>query len=309
MESASNWQPFTLRPDDFSVAPNLSGLCQVGAVAARLLERHKAVRFSGFSVAPDEFGPAAECLLPHRLSYTHGNTPRSHLGDNIYTSTEYAADQPISMHSELSYTHRWPRLLLFYCARPARAGGATCLADTTDWLSRIDPEVRLAFAGGLRYTQNLHDGAGLGKSWQDTFETDDPATVESFLAESGAEWSWTRTGLTISQVRPSTIRHPGSGAEVWFNQVDQWHTAGLPGDVRAALLDLLGEDELPQHATFPDGAAIPDDYVLHVRDEGWRGARDIDWQPGELLLVDNVAAAHARRPYAGSRRVLVAMSN
>ena len=60
--------------------------------------------------------------------------------------------------------------------------------------------------------------------------------------------------------------------------------------------------------TFADGTPIPDAYVAHVRDNGLAAAVDVNWYAGDLLLIDNVAVAHGRRPYTGPRRVLVAMS-
>ena len=33
------------------------------------------------------------------------------------------------------------------------------------------------------------------------------------------------------------------------------------------------------------------------------------WQPGDLMLVDNVRTAHSREPFEGPREVLVAMAD
>jgi alpha-ketoglutarate-dependent taurine dioxygenase len=38
-------------------------------------------------------------------------------------------------------------------------------------------------------------------------------------------------------------------------------------------------------------------------------SRESDWQVGDVLLIDNVAVAHGRRPFTGDRRILVAMSD
>lgn len=55
-----------------------------------------------------------------------------------------------------------------------------------------------------------------------------------------------------------------------------------------------------------------DAVAARIRRSGleWVGSSpyDVNWQSGDVLLVDNVLAAHARRPYAGVRRVLVATS-
>ncbi|MEU6709043.1 TauD/TfdA family dioxygenase, partial [Streptomyces wuyuanensis] len=33
------------------------------------------------------------------------------------------------------------------------------------------------------------------------------------------------------------------------------------------------------------------------------------WQPGDLMLVDNIRTAHSREPYDGPREILVGMAD
>jgi len=300
------WQPHEIRAGE---AGPLHELLADRDRVDGLLAEHGALVLRGFGVTEDSLDPVLDGLLPDRLAYVHGNSPRTKVGGNVYTSTEYPPEFTISMHSELSYAHTWPSRLLFFCAVAAESGGATPVADNSRWLAALDPEVRAAFRGGVRYTQNLHGGLGLGRSWQRTFETGDRAAVDAFLAGAPAEWTWLPDGgLRVSQVRPSTTVHPGTGEEVWFNQADQWHPATLGDELAAELAELLPPEELPQSVTFADGAPIPAEYVLHVREQGLNCAVDVAWRPGDVMVVDNVRAAHGRRPFSGARRVLVAMS-
>ncbi|WP_245881737.1 TauD/TfdA family dioxygenase [Streptomyces milbemycinicus] len=274
-----------------------------------LLVKEKALVFRGFGITAESYDEVTTALLPRRLAYIHGNSPRTKVGQNVYTSTEYPPEFTISMHNEMSYAHTWPSRLLFFCEQAPTSGGATPVVDGQLWLESIDPEIRDAFAGGVRYIQNLHDGYGLGKSWQATFETEDPAEVEAFLDKAGADWKWKGDGtLWISQLRPATTQHPVTDTEVWFNQADQFHIAGLGDDARE-MAELLSEDEMPQAVTFADGSPIPAEYITHIQETGLRLAVDVDWQAGSLLLIDNVLVGHGRRPFAGPRRVLVAMSD
>jgi alpha-ketoglutarate-dependent taurine dioxygenase len=306
------WRPLEIGPADLGVAPDVEALTEYLADTARiddLLTARKALVFRGFRIPRERLESVMDLVLPHRLAYVHGNSPRTKVGDNVYTSTEYPAAFTISMHNELSYAATWPRRLMFYCDLAPATGGATPVVDGEAWLAALDDEVREAFAGGLRYSQNLHGGRGLGKSWIDTFETDDRDAVEAHLSAAGAEWSWQRGGtLRVSQRRRSTLRLR-SGAEVWFNQADQWHPASLGDETAAALAKLLPQDELPQFVTFADGSPIPAEYVLQVRDRGLACAVDVDWHRGDVLLIDNELVGHGRRPFTGDRRVLVAMTD
>ncbi|MFV2114038.1 TauD/TfdA family dioxygenase [Micromonospora sp. LOL_025] len=311
MNEHASWKPLEITPESAGCAPSAEGL--VGHLReldlAAVLTAEKALVFRGFGVRPETLDPVMDLLLPRRLAYVHGNSPRTKVGRNVYTSTEYPARYTISMHNELSYAARWPARLLFFCQIAAETGGATPVVDAALWLDSLDPQLRADFAGGLRYQQNLHDGLGLGKSWRETFETDSRDEVEEFLADAGATWEWTADGLRVIQLRPATLRHPVTRAEVWFNQADQWHPAGLDDDIARVMTQVMGPDELPQSVTFADGSPIPDEYVTQIRDRGLEAAVDVDWRVGDLLLIDNVLTAHGRRPYTGDRRVLVAMSD
>lgn len=308
---APSWQPRELTPDSGSVSASPAGLVDLLNLVdlTDLLVKEKALVFRGFGITAESYDEVATALLPRRLAYIHGNSPRTKVGQNVYTSTEYPPEFTISMHNEMSYAHTWPSRLLFFCEQAPTSGGATPVVDGQLWLESIDPEIQDAFAGGVRYIQNLHDGYGLGKSWQATFETEDPAEVEAFLDKAGADWKWKGDGtLWISQLRPATTRHPVTDTEVWFNQADQFHIAGLGDDARE-MAELLSEDEMPQSVTFADGSPIPAEYITHIQEIGLRLAVDVDWQAGSLLLIDNVLVGHGRRPFAGPRRVLVAMSD
>jgi alpha-ketoglutarate-dependent taurine dioxygenase len=307
-----SWQPREIDPTKAGVPASADGLVEYlsGLDVGRDLTESRALVFRGFGVTEDELDPVMDLLLPNRLAYLHGNSPRTKVGRNVYTSTEYPGELTITMHGELSYAHAWPSRLLFYCALQPETGGATPVVDAALWLESLDPEVRAAFAEGVCYTQNLHDGAGLGKSWQQTFETEDRDEVERFLSETKATFHWQPDGtLRISQIRPATARHPVTGTEVWFSQADQWHPAGLGDETAAELALVLPPEELPQSVTFADGSEIPAGYVIQIRDRGLAGAVDVDWRTGDLMLIDNLLVAHGRRPFTGRRRVLVAMTD
>jgi hypothetical protein len=308
LNAAASWRPREITPGDVDVEP--SGLLTYlqGINLDMLLLQEKALIFRGFKLTSDTYDDTCAALLPHRLPYVHGNSPRTKVGHNIYTSTEYPAEELIWMHSEMSYSSTWPSRIMFICDRASTTGGATPVVDTQVWLQSIDEEVRAAFAPGLRYVQNMHAGAGFGKSWQVTFETGDRESVGAWLDGADADWAWKPDGgLRISQVRPATLRHPVTGTDHWFNQADQFHLAGMATDA-AMIAALVPEDLLPQSVSFADGSPIPGAFISHIQETGLSLSSDTDWQVGDVLLIDNVAVAHGRRPFTGDRRILVAMS-
>jgi alpha-ketoglutarate-dependent taurine dioxygenase len=245
------------------------------------------------------------------LDYRHGNSPRRVLADGIYSSTEYPSKYEISLHSELSFAASWPSRLYFCCRQPAAEGGETCLSDAAALLNELSSSVRDEFVNrGVLYRQSLHGGVGLGKSWQETYLTDNPDEVARYLDSQDVRFEWLPGNhLRTYQIRPATRKHQKQNFDVWFNQADQWHLTNLPPDDALALREIV-EDEysLPLSVSYGDGTTIPAAALNEIRAVAQRNAVDVPWERGDLLVVDNMAALHGRRSFTGNRQVLLAMS-
>ena len=277
-----------------------------GATRAAL-QRYGAVLFRGFGVdSPEALGALVTAMDRTAAEYRYGSTPRTHLGSGVYTSTDYPADQAIPMHNEQSYAHHWPSLLLFACAQPARARGATPLADSRRVRERISPATRELFAGGVRYLRNY---GRLGLPWPEVFGTEDRTEIGRFCADAGIDWEWLdEDRLRTVQLLPAERTHPITGERVWFNQAHLFHVSALPAELAAALLDGGAEEDLPRHAYLADGSPIPAAALDEIRAAYDAETTRFDWAAGDVLIVDNLLAAHAREPFDGPRRILVAMT-
>jgi alpha-ketoglutarate-dependent taurine dioxygenase len=280
--------------------------------ADELLMRHGAVVFRGLGIASaSDFHDAVARFGEPFTEYLYGNSPRRSVHEGVWTSTDYPAEYDISLHNELSQAYRWPDRLFFCCLVAPPTGGETPVSDGRAMLARMDPGVRERFSRhGVAYLQNLHGGYGLGRSWQDSYETGDAAKVEEYLRVAGIEFRWTDDeDLRIRQVRPATRMHPATGEEVWFNQADQFHISSLrPSEAEALLALVSSAEELPLSATFGDGTQIPLDDLAHVRDVAAGNECVFCWMAGDILMIDNMLVMHGRHAYAGPRQVLVAMT-
>ncbi len=274
------------------------------------LLRYGGLLLRGFDVhSAQDFERTCRAVDPGLLNYAGGDSPREAITGKVYTSTEYPAHLEIPLHNEMSYRQSWPRKLFFFCEQAARQGGATNIADSRRILQAVDPEVRQRFAEkGVAYIQNLHDGWGFGKSWQETFETGDRDAVEQHCRDNGIEFRWTDKGLWTRSICPGVIEHPVTRETVWFNQADLWHVSSRGQAYQEKMLKVLGEDALPSHASFGDGTPISNEELDDVR-RAYRATEIVNpWQQGDMLMLDNVLAAHGRKPFDGPRRVLVAMA-
>lgn len=273
-----------------------------------LLAAEGRVLFRGFALGdPAGFRRAMAAVSDRFVDYVYGSTPRTPVSGDVYTSTEYPAEQSIPLHNEMAYSRRWPLRIWFACLRPAAQGGETPLAESARVLAALDPAlVRLFEERKVRYTRRY--GPGLDLSWQRTFGTDDPGEVDRACRSRDIDAAWLPDGtLVTTQVCAAVAHYPASGERLWFNQAHLFHRSSLGADL-AALLERHGGG-LPRDATFGDGAPIPDTVLDEIRAAYGANEQRFGWQAGDALLLDNMRWAHGRRPFGGQRRVLVGMTD
>jgi hypothetical protein len=195
----------------------------------------------------------------------------------------------------------------FACMQAAEEGGATPLLDCRAVCQEIDPSVFEQFATkGLTYIRNFLPG--LDVPWQDFFHTDDRAVVEEACRHDHMECEWVRDGgLRVRQNCNAVVRHPKTGETVFFNQVQLHHDYCLGADNRKSLLSLFAEEDLPRRVTFGDGTPISDAIMEHLGEVYERMAVRNLWQAGDIIFLDNMITAHARDPFKGARKIVVAM--
>jgi len=244
------------------------------------------------------------------FDYVDGNSPRTKLSADVYTSTEYPKEFRISMHSELSYSNRWPGILFFFCKTPAEEGGETPLVDCRKILQQLDPELVDKFEKyGVKYTRYLSGTKGMGKTWMDTFETYDKQELEKYCRANDMEYSWEGNNLCLSQQGPGVAKHPVTQEKVWFNQANQFHPSGLPEDVYRGLklIHSKNRHRFPQYAFFGNGEEIPEKYLWEITETHFEHAVKFQWENGDVLMLDNMLMAHGRMPFKGERKILVSM--
>jgi alpha-ketoglutarate-dependent taurine dioxygenase len=212
----------------------------------------------------------------------------------------------ILFHNESSHLATWPLRQFFFCVTPAPDRGETPLLDCREVYDALDPELRDQFESkGLMYVRNFSEGIDV--PWQEFFKTDSKAEVEKTCADAGMSCEWTEGGLRISQVAPAVTTHPRTGEKLFFNQVQLHHVSCLDDETRTALRQLFADEDLPRNVYFGDGTPIPDEVIDRIGELYEELCVEFPWQKGDLIAVDNMLVAHARRPFSGPRKLLVAM--
>jgi alpha-ketoglutarate-dependent taurine dioxygenase len=235
--------------------------------------------------------------------------PRRRYAQGVYSTSKWPPNQPMCMHHELSYAAEVPSLMLFACLVAPTGGGATPIADAATVLEALPADlVARVEREGWILVRNYNDE--IGASLADAFSTDDRAAVENYCAANAIRFEWQESGgLRTWQRRSAVVSHPLTGQRCWFNQIAFLNEWTLAPELREYLVDVYGADGLPFHTRFGNGDPVDAD-VVHVINETYEvhTVRE-QWQPGDLLVVDNVRAAHGREPFEGPREVVVAMAD
>lgn len=307
------WHPE--RPLPLVIEPAVAGVDLVewaarhrDALEQKVLQ-HGAILFRGFTCKTVErFEQTIASLSPGALEYMFRASPRTRVGGNIYTSTDYPADQKIFPHNEHSYSPRFPLRLFFYCHQPSETGGETPIGSTREVLRHIRPEIREKFRQKrVLYVRNYGDGFGL--PWQTVFQTEDRGEVASYCASVGIQIEWKPDNrLRTTQVGPAIVRHPRTGEEVWFNHATFFHVSTLPPDVRGSLTASFVDDELPTNTFYGDGSPIEPEVLEELRGAYLSSLVKFLWQQGDILFIDNMLCVHGRESYGGKRAILTGMA-
>jgi alpha-ketoglutarate-dependent taurine dioxygenase len=235
--------------------------------------------------------------------------PRQTYAEGVYSSTKWQANQQMCMHHELSYTLHFPGTMMFACLVAPPQGGATVVADSPTVLNSLPRPLVDRFAReGWMLTRTY--GEEIGADWTESFGTDNRGAVESYCRANGIEFAWQADGgLRTRQRRSAIVRHPVTGKPSWFNQIAFLNQWTLADDVREYLVEVYGEDGLPFNTRFGNGDPIGKDVVDLINGINEANTAREAWQPGDLMLVDNIRTAHGRDPYTGNREVLVGMTD
>lgn len=273
------------------------------------LWQHGGILFRNFAVqGASDLEQLIQTVSGELLDYSYRSTPRNQVKGNIYTSTEYPADQSIPLHNEMSYASHWPLKIWFACLQVAATGGATPITDSRKVFARLAPEIKDRFTQKqVMYVRNY--GEGLDLHWQDVFQTTSKAAVEAYCRRTGIEFEWLGTEQLRTRACCQAIAaHPHTGDLVWFNQAHLFHISSLQPEVQQFLLTTYGEENLPRNTYYGDGSVIETSVLDEIRAVYEQESVIFSWQQGDILMLDNMLTAHGRTPFVGSRKVIVGMA-
>jgi alpha-ketoglutarate-dependent taurine dioxygenase len=278
-----------------------------------LLIQHRALLFRGFDInTVERFEAFVEASSDGKLlEYVDRTTPRHSEGgksDRVYISTIYPAEHSINPHNEGTYWTQWAQKLYFCCLAAPEQGGETPIFDVHNVYKRLNPAITQRFAEKKwMLVRNYNEGFGL--PWQEVFQVRSRAELEAYCESHAIRYEWIGDEhLRTYSVRQAIHHHPLTGDPLWFNHAAFYHYTTLDPSMRALLLEEFGQEGLPYNTWYGDGTPIEPEVIEAIRQAYLAEKVKYRWQVGDAALLDNMYIAHAREPYTGSRRVVVAMT-
>lgn len=269
----------------------------VGAVLFRGFNIDSAEKLDEVVVAYGEPGFTYENSL--------SNAVRINLTPRVFTANEAPPDVTIFMHHEMAQTPIYPSKLFFGCLLAPESGGATpiCRSDwVLDRLKTEQPELVKAFRDkGVIYTNIMptepDPKSGQGRSWKDTLSVTTKKSAEARLKELGYDWKWQAdNALKVTTPRLEAIREIGNGDESFFNQLI------------AAFRGWKDERNDPRKSVrHGDGTDIDVEALNRAIEIADELTYDLNWEAGDVVLIDNFRVMHGRKPYTGQRKVVASL--
>lgn len=270
---------------------------QIGAVLFRGFNIDSAEKLDAVVTAYGEPGFTYEKSL--------SNAVRVNLTPRVFTANEAPPDVSIYLHHEMAQTPLYPSKLFFGCLVAPESGGATpiCRSDRVlDQLKNEHPDLVKAFREkGVTYQHIMpaepDPESGQGRSWKDTLSVERKKHAEARLAEMNYKWDWQEDdSLLVQTPRLDAIRDLGNGEESFFNQL----IAAFRGweDAR---------NDPSKSVRHGDGSEIDVAGLTRAIEIADELTYDLNWQAGDVVLIDNFRVMHGRRPYTGQRRVVASL--
>ncbi|MGH0030732.1 MAG: TauD/TfdA family dioxygenase [Myxococcota bacterium] len=273
------------------------------------LAREGAVLLRGLPLATaDDFDAVVRVFDRPNFAYRESlsNAVRVERTERVFTANEAPPEAVIRLHHELAQTPRHPARLYFFCEKPAEEGGATplCRSDRLyEAIARERPDfARDCATHGLLYRLVMPPaddaGSGQGRSWRSTFATETREGAEARMRRLGYAWEWL-PGDCLSATTPvlPAVRTLPDGRKAFFNQLIA--TLGWS--------DARNEDA--RSVTLGNGRPLDAEALRWAGEQAEALCVDLQWQRGDVALVDNFRVMHGRRSFCGTRRVLASLAD
>lgn len=226
----------------------------------------------------------------------------------VMTATGQRQDFPLPLHGELYYFKRPPRMICFYCERPAAEGGETTIGDGAEIMAAFPaPTADLLRRRRICYQRHLD-----ASEWPTAFQTDSRGEVEAVCRDNEFSVEWGGDGSLVTSYRCPAFVVGADGREIFINDllpVALGEEVIRSGRIAAIAPEMQGKPP-SLVVRWEDGSPIEPEVIQSILKVSSKLEIPVPAAEGDMLLVDNTRVMHGRRGSTDpNRRVLVRMGS
>jgi hypothetical protein len=247
------------------------------AMILDLYKRHGAILLRGFGVDVAHFAAFAKQFCKTAVvNESPGRTPID-AAANVFSVD--AGNGAFALHPELSREPWKPDVAFFGCMVAPRSGGRTTICDGVALVREMPEAVRRGLEG-RRLLYIKPTWPSLLDYW---FGTPTPTDAQLAAPPPGCPYYFRRypdRGILRVFSRPALHKPMFADAPAFGN----------------FLLFARFNHGRGDHPVLDDGQMVPEQWLQAIKATGDRLSAEVEWDPGDLLMLDNTRFLHGRTP-------------
>jgi alpha-ketoglutarate-dependent taurine dioxygenase len=274
-----------------------------------LFQQYRTLYFKGWNFTLEDFQEFSKKMSGNFSSYEGGGFRFKALDREFVssdkttmTTTGHTQGFAIPLHGEMHYMGTPPPLIWFYCKTPGQNTGQTTVCDGYKLAQLLPENVKMFFADKkIKYSRFLPDG-----SWQSSFLTEDTEKAMEICRQQKVAFTYDdekKEFQTEYMVSPFPDRGYIQGPKFISNMLNiaavEW--AFESGWVKKNFDSDLGE-RCPMIVRMEDGSRIPAEILEEIRTIADSITINIEWEAGEVVMIDNLSVMHGRRESLNQER-------
>lgn len=246
-----------------------------------LFRSHGLLLFKRFEADVEIFTRFSNELSTNFIDYTGGVFKRRVINsDSTLLSVNDFKDE-IKLHGEMYYQKNIPLMLWFFCANPASQDGATIVCDGKLFFDELSDSLKDLFnRKKLKYRGHLKRDA-----WMQQYKTNNLDVVKQICKSNDVHMQINEDeSIDVHYICPAI--HPSRNGEsmIFINSL-------LPAMAIS-----------PDVVSFDDGTNINDKIMSELNEISEKVTTEINWQKGDILMIDNTRIMHGRRSFVDDKR-------
>ncbi|GBF80515.1 TauD/TfdA family dioxygenase [Aphanothece sacrum] len=231
-----------------------------------LFQSYGVLLFRGFEADVEIFTQFSNSLSSNFINYAGGVFNRKIINNDPTVLTVNDFKDEVKLHGEMYYQKYQPLMIWFFCATPPLENGQTIVCDGRQFFEALPEHLKdLLLTKKLKYTGHLSQEA-----WQKRYKTDDLEEVKATCFSNDMQCQVNEDqSIDLQYICPAI------------------HSS-RKGDCRTFINSLLPAKKLtPNNVLFEDDSKILDDVMTELYDIGEKLTTEINWQKGDILMIDN----------------------